>query len=87
MSSKMVVRILSISMALLLFGMVVPSLSDAATVVGEVDLGPVLINSTPGSEIFTIKNEDEQKTITLNFNLPDGAHVMVIFTSSAGPSI
>jgi hypothetical protein len=70
MSSKMVVRILSISMALLLFGMVVPSLSNATVATkAEVRLDPVLINSSPSSTTFGIQNEDEQAAITLYFNL------------------
>jgi hypothetical protein len=70
MSSKMVVRILSISMALLLFGMVVPSLSNANVATqAEVKLEPVLINSPPSSTSFGIQNQNEESTIMLYFNL------------------
>jgi hypothetical protein len=61
MSSKMVIRILSISLALVLLGMVAPCLTNASvSAVSEVDLGQVLINSsTPASTTFVIQNQNE----------------------------
>ena len=70
MSSKMVVRILTISLALLLFGMVVPSQSDASVATeAEVKLDPVLLDSSPISTTFGIQNQNEENQITLYFNL------------------
>ena len=57
-------------MALLLLGMIVPSLSNAYVAPqAEVKLDPVLINSPPTSTTFTIQNQNEESTITLYFNL------------------
>lgn len=70
MSLKMVARILSISVALLLLGMVVPSLSDASVgTAAEVDFGQVLINSSPVSTTLGIQNENETSEIQIYFNL------------------
>jgi hypothetical protein len=70
MGRKMAVRILSIFTALLLFGMVVPVLSNANVATeAEVRLDPVLINSPPSSTSFGIQNQNEESAITLYFNL------------------
>lgn len=71
MSSKMVIRILSISLALVLFGMVAPSLTNASVgTQGEVDLGQVLINSSPPtSTTLAIHNQNKEKKIYLLFRL------------------
>ena len=70
MGKKMAVRILSVSLALVFLGMVFPSLSDSSVgTTGEVDLGQVLINSSPASTTFGIQNQNEQSWIALYFNL------------------
>jgi len=73
MNSKMVVRILSISVALLFLGMVAPCLAFDATTPTSLDFGEVTVETTE-SATLTIHNPNPSYTMTVTLSVVNGEY-------------